>query len=318
MLTPAFLAEILRRPVDDVAVERIGVDRGFAGTVLRVMIGAADRPPLTVVAKVGPDPALDREVSFYRDLAGQLAAPTARCWYAGPSPDGTPIVVLEDLGDARPGDALDGADVEDAAAVLTAMVPVWSCKPTDSLLATLPRWGGDPVRRQERFCSNWASQREQLEGELTKETWQIGERLRKSLAAVAVALQSGPAAALHADLHLDNVLFRTAAETPLPVVLDWGALCTGPSAIDIFPFVAMSLSTADHIRYASDLLADLGLRDEDFDAGRRRLLCYFAGVVGWRNRPPGAHPRERALCAAALDDGRLVNALLQWDAASVI
>jgi hypothetical protein len=52
--------------------------------------------------------------------------------------------------------------------------------------------------------------------------------------------------------------------------------------------------------------------------GRRRLLCYFAGVIGWRNRPPGAHPRERALCAAALGDGRLINALMQCDAARIL
>ncbi|MGH3418270.1 MAG: hypothetical protein ACRDOD_01530 [Streptosporangiaceae bacterium] len=86
----------------------------------------------------------------------------------------------------------------------------------------------------------------------------------------------------------------------------------------MFPFLAMSLSPEDHTRHAADLLADLSMGSTSLDDGRRRLLCYFAGVIGWRNRPPGAHPRETALRTAALGDGRLISALLQWDAAKVL
>jgi hypothetical protein len=40
--------------------------------------------------------------------------------------------------------------------------------------------------------------------------------------------------------------------------------------------------------------------------------------VGWRNRPPGEHPRERALRTAGLGDRRLTNALQQWDVTRVL
>lgn len=315
---PGFLAGVLKLPIDEVGYEPIGVDRGFASAVLRLTIKAHGRQPLTVVAKVGPDQALHREVAFYRELAGRLAAPAPQCWYAGPAPNGTPVVLLEDLALARSGDALAGGSVEDIAAVLASMVPVWRRPATGPILGALPLWGSDPVVRQERFRGNWANLREELAGELPREIWLIGERLCDSLATVAAELRRAPRAVVHGDLHLDNVLFERESVTRRPVVLDWGAVCAGPAVIDVFPFLAMSLSPEDHTRHAADLLAGLPVGSFAADDGRRGLLCYFAGMIGWRNRPPGTHPRERALRAAALGDGRLINALLQWDAAKIL
>jgi Phosphotransferase enzyme family len=322
VLPAGFLGSVLRLPVDEVACERIGADRGFASVVLRLTITAQDRQPLTVVAKVGPDPALDAEVAFYRELAERLAAPAPRCRYAGPAPDGTPVLLLEDLTAAHSGDALAGGSVEDIAAVLASMIPVWR-QPATGPAAALPLWGSDPAVRQERFRVSWGHQREELAAELPREIWLIGERLCDSLQAIAADLRQAPGGVLHSDLHLDNVLFERTSAGRQAVVLDWGSVCAGPSAIDIFPFLAMSLPPEDHARHAADLLADLPLADlplsdAALDHGRRRLLCYFAGVIGWRNRPPSGHAREAALRQAALSDGRLINAMLHWDAARIL
>ncbi|MGH3277153.1 MAG: phosphotransferase [Streptosporangiaceae bacterium] len=317
-LPAAFLTAVLKLPTNEVSFERIGADRGFAGTVLRLTIKAHDRKPLTLVAKVGPDPALDREVTFYRDLATRLSAPAPRCWYAGPAPDGTPVLLLEDLTAARAGDALTGCSIDDVAAVLASMAPFWRHPATSPVIGTLPSWGGDPAARQERFRVSWASLREQLSGELPPEIWLLGERLCESLGMVAAGLRNAPSGVVHGDLHLDNILFMPDSAAAQPAVLDWGTVRLGPSVIDVFPFLAMSLSPEDHVRHAADLLADLAISSSALDDGRRGLLCYFAGLIGWRSRPPGQNQRERALRAAALGDGRLVSALLQWDAASVL
>lgn len=318
VLPSAFLAAVLKVPVDEVEYERIGAGRGFASTVWRLTVRAHGRQPFSAVAKVGPDPALDREMAFYRELAARLAAPAPHCWYAGPAPDGTPVVLLEDLTRARGGDALAGGSVADIAAVLASMVPFWRQPAAGPVMGTLPLWGSDPAVRQERFRVSWASLREQLAAEVPREIWLIGERLRGSLGTVAAELRRTPGAAVHGDLHLDNVLFAPGGARSRPVVLDWGSACTGPGAIDVFPFLAMSLSPEDHTRHAGDLLAELPAGSASLDDGRRRLLCYFAGVIGWRNRPPGVHPREAALRTAALGDGRLISALLQWDAAKIL
>src|SRR5215469_3623857 len=159
-LTSQFLTEALNRRVDDVTCTRIGIDRGFAGTVLRVRAHTGGLPALTLVAKIGPDPTLEREVVFYRDLAPRLAMPAPRCWYAGPAADGTPVVLLEDLAAARPGDALVGASIEDTASVLACMIPVWRHPATDPVVAALSAWGTDPAVRQERFRLQWTRQRE--------------------------------------------------------------------------------------------------------------------------------------------------------------
>lgn len=318
VFSPQFLAACLARPVDEVRCERIGVEWGFAGTVLRVRVRSEGRMPMSVVAKVGADSRLESEVRFYRELAAELGAPAPRCWYAGRLPDGRPVVLLEDLAAARQGDALAGASVEDVAAVLASMAAVWRRRAGDPNLPALPEWRSDPATRQERFGSQWASQRDHLRGELSEIVWAIGERLCGRLAAVVAELRRGHDSVVHADLHLDNILFAPAAAGTRAVVLDWGSICVGPPAVDIFPFLAMALSVEDHTRHAADLIATLALPGAAVDDGRRALLCTFAGVIGWRHRPATAIPRERALRAAALGDGRLANALQQWDALSIL
>ena len=96
-----------------------GADRGFASTVLRLTIQAHGRLPLTAVAKVGPDAALDREAAFYRELADRMAAPAPRCWYAGPAPDGTPVVLRNEVRTPR----TCGARVRGAASNATPPAP---------------------------------------------------------------------------------------------------------------------------------------------------------------------------------------------------
>jgi aminoglycoside phosphotransferase (APT) family kinase protein len=173
------------------------------------------------------------------------------------------------------------------------MAPVWRQPAAGPVLGTLPLWGSDPAGRQERFRASWASLREQVAAEVPREIWLTGERLRGSLAAVAAELRRTPGVAVHGDLHLDNVPFAPEGARRRPVVLDWGSVCAGPGAIDVLPFLAMSLSPEDHTRHAADLLADLPGGSTSLDDGRRRLLCYFAGVIGWRNRPPrDAPPRN--------------------------
>ncbi|MGB5936240.1 MAG: phosphotransferase [Ornithinimicrobium sp.] len=220
------------------------------------------------------------------------------------------MLLLEDLAAAREGDALAGAAVDDVTAVLESMIPLWRYPSAGASVAKLPRWGSDPQARQARFVRNWADQRDILAAELPPDIWQTADRLSTSLAQVAAELARSPSRVVHADLHLDNVLFADEG----PILLDWGSTCAGSPAVDIFLFISSSLPPQDQQRHGRDLLADLGVGSAGFDDWRRRLLCALAGVVGWRNRPPTGNPREQALREASLSDGRLIHALRQWDA----
>jgi hypothetical protein len=314
LLTPEWLGARLGRRVEAVTAERIGMDRGFVGTVLRVHMIGDTGATSSVVAKLGPDPSHAAEIGFYRRTAVALKAPAPRCLYAGEGPDGEPVLLLEDVQVAREGDALAGATRDEAAAVLEAMAEFWTVRGDEPGLRDLRGWGSPPAQRQARYRRNWLAQRDILAAELPDDIRRIAEKLCTSLGSVVAALHSAPAHPLHADLHLDNVLFTSGR----PVVLDWGSICLGPPAIDIFAFLSGSLSPAAQQHHFADLVAEFDPDPAAVDHGRRRLLCSLAGVVGWRGRPPTAVQREQALRTASIADGRLVNALRLWDAGSLI
>lgn len=308
------MSRCLQQPIASMSSQRIGADRGFAGTVLRVTVCGDDGTRSNVVAKLGPDPSLEAEIEFYRGMAEDLQAPAPRCRYAGSGPGGGPLLLLEDVAATRAGDALAGASADDVHAVLEAMTRFWSRDGSGPDLTGLNRWGGPPQQQQANFQRIWVAQRYTLTAELPPDIFQLAERLCGSLASVVQALREAPPHPLHADLHLDNVLFTDDG----PVILDWGSACLGTPAIDIFSFISTSLSPLDQHKHFTDLVADLDLDAATITHGRRRLLSSLAGVIGWRNRTATDNPREQALRAAAIADGRLINALRLWDAAQVL
>lgn len=329
-VSPRFLNQVLRRPVRSVGWARVGAERGFASVVVRLALEPAGQHPETVVAKVtGPvgtgRAELDREVMFYRDVAAAVGAPAPRCWYAGASPAGMPVLLLEDLSTASAGDALTGSGIAEVRRVLHAMAPVWS-HGVRGPARRLPRWGTDPTawrERQQRYSAQWDTVAQALHRQLPDPVRALGRRLRDHLAGRVLApLADAAHTVVHTDLHLDNMLFAGADQHP--VVIDWPSVCIGPVAVDVFPFLATSLPPHEYDRHAAATIDDLSrhlppaLRAGLLDNGRRALLRHFAGVIGWLARPATGNPRETALRKAALGDGRLVNALTFWNAGNLL
>jgi hypothetical protein len=329
VVSPRFLAGVLRRPVTTVSCTRVGAERGYSAVVVRLVLQPAGHFPEAVVAKVS-DPAttgsieLHREVTFYREVATAVGAPVPRRWYAGLSPNGAPVLLLDDLTDAQAGDALAGAEPGDVQRVLRSMVPVWS-NGDQPPAGQLARWGISPAalrQRQQRYATRWDTVSERLRDQLPEPVWAMGQRLRHRLPDVLARLAEAPSTVVHADLHLDNVLFTGAGADREPVVIDWATACVGPAAVDVFPFIAESLAPRDHDRLARSMIDDLSRdlpphhRKRLLDYGRLALMRHFAGVINWLARPATGNPREAALRQAALGNGRLVNALLYWKAAN--
>lgn len=182
----------------------------------------------------------------------------------------------------------------------------------------------DPAAQEERYRGLldpfFDAHDDALPPGMRRAALQLGPRLQS----LAEALQSGPRALIHGDLHLDNLIFDLPGR---PVaILDWQIACVGPPAADLVPLI-LSLEVDDRRAHQGELLArylrllaehgvqGYSIAELRVDCGRA-LLLLFAGTVGWLtnlNRDTLTR-RERALQADALaSDGRLVSALLDDD-----
>jgi aminoglycoside phosphotransferase (APT) family kinase protein len=244
------------------------------------------------------------------------------------------VLLLEDLSGARAGDVLAGCSPSEASLVLDAVALFhagwWGC-PLHAVFPWLPRWGGDHRARQERYARQVGPFLQRYGDRLPRAVRAAVERLSGRYAAVLAALDQAPATVIHADLHLDNVLFAPPGTQPPAVVLDWQGVAAGPAAVDVAFFLVGSLAPDQRRATEDDLLrhyhADLASHGLDgypverlHHDYRLALLWHLARTVGWL---AGADPnrlvgRERALVAAAIGDGRLIAALLDHDAARLV
>jgi hypothetical protein len=160
----------------------------------------------------------------------------------------------------------------------------------------------------------------------------IVEQLRSRLGAVAGALEARSRTLIHADLHLDNVIFDARGDGRSVTLLDWQTVSLGSPAWDVTMFLSSSLSVEDRRaaerevldRYLT-LLFMHGVRGysvEDLGLEHRlALLVLVAGTVGGVAMfgPDDATSRERALQEDALAaDGRLVAALSDHNAEGLL
>lgn len=353
---PAWLTAALRAggvlpssTVTGVTAEVVGEDRGFSGVVarLRLRYDAATpaSAPASLIAKFpmatrrvattfatldGSPEALERryrwaarEIRFYELVRGRRDFAAPRAFFAA-TDDATRAVVLllEDLATARGGDVLAGCSPEEAALVLDAIAPIhaaWWGQPDAAAPAWLPRWAGDPPARQARYAAQLPTFLERFGSRLPPTAIELLDGLRHAYAAVLTELDQAPAALLHGDLHLDNVLFAG----DRAVILDWPGVARGAGAVDAGFFLVGSLTPDDRRRFGEELLRryharlrELGVRDYPFSALRRdaclALAWQLAGTVGWLATADlsVAEGRERDLIEATIGDGRLVGALL--------
>ncbi|MGE5156182.1 MAG: phosphotransferase family protein [Betaproteobacteria bacterium] len=365
-LTPALLTralhDVLRSPgarVVGKGWERIGQEFGFTGLVARLHltyqpVGAG---PATVVAKfpfwdrdlsgyrrtqqARPEAARQyrlraaREAWFYRRFGPDLIGVTPRCYAAADDIEHDRLVLLlEDVESAQTGDALHGCSPGQCEAVLMAIAPLhataWN---NPELLADLPTWSQDAAARdarQARFRQQWLALSAGAALDLPDRLLDLGEKLTGRLADVLARLDAGAHTLVHADLHLDNVLFTRSPHRPA-VILDWQSVARGPAALDAIRIVTGSLTPVDRHSHEPSLLSGYknalrarGVPEHDLDTFEEQcglvLLTSFAGIIGWiaSTRATELHGREQALRDAALGDGSLIAALLDHDVDALI
>lgn len=362
-LTPEWLtaaltaAGVLRRGrVSSARWQRIGQEHGFTGVVGRVELGYENEdgnPPASLIAKLpmarddavsgyralqesDPD-SIDRyyercarEERFYLEIA--VAFAPRRYYSAVDDVSRRVVLLLEDLSSGRQGDVLHGCSVDEAALVIKELAP-FHARYLGERAITLgfPRWGGDPQARQTRYEGHVDRFLKEYGDSLPRDVCSIIDRLRSRLAAVARALCARRHALIHADLHLDNLIFDARGGGRSVVVLDWQTVSVGSPAWDLALFLVGSLSVEDRRGAEAELLDQYvtllsahGVRGYSVDELRLEfglaLLVLLAGTVGWLTTPDRDEltARERALQHAALTDGRLIAALVDHEVGALL
>jgi len=288
----------------------IGAGFGFVGVVARVTLEGDDVPP-TIVAKWCSAKDAAAEARFHRDIAPALDLDLAAVF--GTDEDaaaGRAVLLFADVAPSKQGDVLVGATPAEAAALVDSMARFhsrfWRSQ-SDPALAGLRRWG---VGAEDRIARTTAGLPRFLE------LW--GDRLPPAARAAARALPSrlpaaydvlriAPTTLIHADLHLDNVLFR---EGGTPVILDWTDAARGPVAADLARLLVDGLPAADRRpdvrrrlveRYVAAMesrdAGGLAVGDVLADVGRMATIALAAEVRAVARRAEGRgdplpdHPR---------------------------
>ena len=242
-VTPAWIGEVLGKPVAAVDVEPIGAAAGFIGQLARVTLtyasggGPLDDGPASVIVKLPSADAAaleiaatyrfyEREGGFYRHLAGTpsgCGVPVPRC-YATIGDENEIALVLEDLCDLRVGDQVAGASLTDARRALRTAADlhaVWWDHPELTAMEWMPK-GSDPLYKAAgvHYPVAWPYFLEGYGDLLTPEQIRIGEGLIETIDRFIEQAGHAPLTVNHGDFRLDNLFFSADDEAPCTVI-DW-------------------------------------------------------------------------------------------------
>jgi aminoglycoside phosphotransferase (APT) family kinase protein len=164
-------------------------------------------------------------------------------------------------------------------------------------LAPPPRWVAGPEKPGQglddllpRFLADWTDR-------LPKAAIAAATELPNRLDAARATLARAPTTLVHADLHLDNVLFL---DDGAPVILDWPSACRGPAAVDFARLLVEGMTfTARRARQEAltrRYLVALASRGVRYDVDRLRAdvsavaTALYAAAIRWAAGPHAVNP----------------------------
>jgi hypothetical protein len=278
-LTPAWLSDVLGHEVTEFGVRRIG--DGLVGMNLRLSISyaspeaaSAGGAPSTVVAKLpSPDETsratgialrnYEREVKFYRDLAGTLDIRVAQCHHADwDEATGDFVLVLEDLAPGEQGNQLTGCTVDQARTAVLELArlhgPRWG-DPTLHDIEWLGRRSGPEDAQM--LAGMWSML---LPGFMATYAKYLGTEAQDLVTGFTERLvdwvegRDGVWTVTHGDYRLDNLMFES-AEGGYPVAtVDWQSPGHGQSTGDVSYFMGAGLVPEQRRLVERDLVQGYG------------------------------------------------------------
>ena len=192
------------------------------------------------------------------------------------------LLLMEDLGDAAPGDQLAGVDAATCGVVLKSIAKLhaayWRSPALDDRYWLVP-FAGDSRVRHSMFLEMRAVFRERhpdlFDDEFERVVGWVSENGVETIERIQ---EESPETLVHGDLRLDNLAFREGE----PVFFDWQAIRRGPAAFDIAWFLSGASDEltpedeTDLLRTYHAALEENGVSGYPFEAFKRH---YRMGLV---------------------------------------
>jgi hypothetical protein len=327
--------------VSSIETEIVGQGIGIYGQLARVRLfyraGAAG--PKSVIAKFpsaieqirGLAQQLkfyEREVKFYRHLGkgGSLRSP--RCFYESHDvPSDKFFLLLEDLGDYRPGDQLKGCSAEDAFVAVRQLAELhaeWWESPKLKVIDWVPLGESDANKgAMALYPVAWPLFLQRCGANLSDDMLRIGERLSDQIATMLDRFRSRPRTLCHGDYRLDNLFFGMRSDQEPIRVVDWQIASQCVGTYDVGMFLSQSVPSSirreielDLLRAYHDRLFELGVRGYTFadcidDYRWTLMFCFCYPVIGGGL---GDVANERGVALAQAMTDRCVLAIRDWKA----
>lgn len=328
-ITPAWLTEVLGRPVTGVRAENLGEGIGVMGEVTRLHLDADDAGPATVIAKtISPaEQNLDtartygfyvREVAFYQQVADRMDVQVPVCLHADMAADGVPFVLLlEEVTGARQIDQLAGVDLPDAERVIDEIAVLhaaWWDRPELETLDWLPPVNNDLYKGYGQVLPELSTMFEGAWADRLDDTampWlhRLGTLYTSYL---DWWMSSGPVTFAHYDLRPDNILLEPGGDPDRICLLDWQLAVRHRGTFDLSYFLGQNVPTTfrrDHqdalVRRYHHRLEALGVTgyslDRCWDDYRAGMLMHLVSATQLQLLS-GGNERGR----------RLLDSMLTW------
>jgi len=231
--------------------ERLDTGLGFTGEITRLRLNYdffEEDSPVSLIIKL---PAIDSkirenvnkrrgyetEVSFYKEIAGQFAVSTPRCYYADTDlQSGDHVLLLEDLGANRVGNTLTGCSYEDALLAIREIaklhVHFWD-NPLSDQFTWMTSIDDDAQYQEESYQALWDPFLSKVNGIASDNLVRVGSWFREHVAIVKRKLCARPRTVVHGDFRLDNMIFGSPCLPDRFNLIDWQGVAKGRGVNDV-------------------------------------------------------------------------------------
>ncbi|WP_309399935.1 phosphotransferase [Cerasicoccus maritimus] len=258
-VTPDWVTHILcegnaiaNSTVTNVDARILGQDIGFLSVVARLGLtydNAEPGAPSAVVIKIETQheqlreigketQAFEREIRFYRDVAPQIDARLPKIYYTVDQPPSM-VIVMEDLSNCRPGDQVEGMDL-DLVLATAAIIGRVQAKYWDNDALSQLDWMPETNHIELDFDANWDSCEKHFGHLIPEEGKALGRRMKEHIPWMFNEIAHRPKTIVHNDLREDNLLFDESGAQTEVIILDWQLATRSMGVFDIARLMAAS------------------------------------------------------------------------------